>query len=75
MYILGWSIPETDSDQVELIRSSVGDSLRRLRRLTVVNRAAGAEYYNRVASLFHVDRSSLRVFNSGFCDFAFHCHD
>jgi len=56
VYILGWSIPETDSDQVELIRSSVGDSLRKLRRLTVVNRAAGPEYYNRVAGLFHVDR-------------------
>jgi len=70
VYVLGWSIPETDTDQVCL----VGDALRRRRKppkcLIIVNRGAQIEYFDRMASTFGLSPAAIRVFNAGFADFA-----
>ena len=70
IYVLGWSMPETDTDQVCLI----GDAIRRRRRplehLTIVNSGAQIAYFDRVASTFGLPPAAIRVFNAGFADFS-----
>jgi hypothetical protein len=69
VYIIGWSLPETDKDQESLIRCSVGNRQRPIASLTVVNSGAGPAYFRRVADVFGVSESSLRIFNAGFAAF------
>jgi len=70
VYVLGWSIPRTDTDQECLIRSMVGKRGRPFKRVTVVNASAGVEYFRRVEDIFGVDRGAVRAYNAGFRDFA-----
>ena len=69
VYVLGWSMPQTDTDQVCL----VGDAIRRrskpLECLTIVNSGAQIEYFDRVASTFGLPPARIQVFNGGFADF------
>jgi hypothetical protein len=69
VYILGWSVPRTDSDQECLIRSTVAKRAKPFRRVTVVNLRAGVDYFKRVKDIFGVESQILRVFNSGFQEF------
>jgi hypothetical protein len=70
VYVLGWSVPRTDTDQECMIRTVVGKRSRPLRQLTVVNFSAGADYYARVQEIFGVERSAVRTYNAGFRNFA-----
>lgn len=66
IYVLGWSVPETDEDQKQIIRSAIAKSAP---VVTVVNRDATPEYFESVANLFDVDKNQLTIFNAGFGDF------
>lgn len=70
VYILGWSIPRTDTDQECLIRSMVAKRSRPFRQVTVVNAFAGADYYRRVADIFGVEQDTVRTYNAGFREFS-----
>lgn len=70
IYILGWSMPKTDNDQETAIRRAVNERNETVERITVVNRGASPDYFERVANVFGVEKSQLRVFNSGFHEFA-----
>jgi hypothetical protein len=67
--VIGWSVPETDIDQAELIERTVKARNKPLQSLTVVNRNAPSTYFERLARLFGVDSRSLRIYNSGFIEF------
>ena len=69
VYVLGWSIPRTDTDQEQLIRDAISKRTTPLARVTAVNLNAGVEYFRRVQQTFGVDGGSLRVCNSGFRQF------
>jgi len=68
--LIGWSVPATDRDQAELITAAVGSRKKPLKRLTVVNRGEHVTYFERVATLFGANPSSMSICNSGFVDFA-----
>jgi hypothetical protein len=71
VFILGWSIPRTDVDQECLIRKAVSKRAAPFRRVTVVNRNAGVEYFKRVKDIFGVaDQNLLQICNSGFEEFS-----
>jgi hypothetical protein len=67
VYIIGWSIPQTDEDQREMIRESIRG--RTLQQLVVVNRGAPPAYFFGVADLFGVDIKDMKIYNNGFCDY------
>ena len=69
-FILGWSIPRTDTDQECMIRSAISRRATPFRRVTVVNRNAGVEYFKRVKDVFGVGVQNLRIWNSGFEEFS-----
>jgi hypothetical protein len=69
VFVLGWSIPETDREQADLIRECVAKPRVQIQRVTVVNYGQPPEYFFRVAGLFGVDPRSLRIYNAGFCRF------
>lgn len=68
--VIGWSVPETDIDQAELIERAVKRRSKPLQSLTIVNWKAPRTHFDRLAGLFQVDSRSLRRCNSGFVDFA-----
>lgn len=70
VYVLGWSIPRTDTEQECLIRHCVGKRSRPFQQVTVVNLSAGVDYYSRVQGIFGVERKAVRTHNTGFCRFA-----
>ncbi len=67
--VIGWSVPETDRDQADLIKSAIGERPRPLKLMTVVNQGATATYFQRVAALFCVDAPLMHIHNAGFADF------
>jgi hypothetical protein len=69
VYILGWSLPKTDEDQEHLISSAVEERQASVERVTVINRNGPPEYFERIACVFGVKRSQLRIFNAGFVEF------
>ncbi|MDA2923976.1 hypothetical protein MYX65_04860 [Acidobacteria bacterium AH-259-L09] len=68
--VIGWSVPETDIDQAERIERGAKRRSKPLQSLTIVNRNAPPAYFERLARLFEVDSRLLRIYNSGFVDFA-----
>jgi hypothetical protein len=70
IYVLGWSLPKTDSDQEYMIRSVVSRRATPFQRVTVVNLAASVDYFRRVQDIFGVEQSAVRTYNSGFREFA-----
>ena len=66
IYVIGWSIPKTDEDQICLIRQAAGERTKAFDSITVINKAAKPEYFRRVASTFRVGESDLQIFNAGF---------
>jgi len=70
VFVIGWSVPETDIDQADLIERAVGERRKPLQSLTVVNWNAPSTYFDRIARLFQIEPRRLHVYNSGFVDFA-----
>ena len=70
VFVIGWSVPVTDTDQAALIERAVGERRKPLRSLTVVNRNAPAAYFDQIARLFQIDSRRLHEYNAGFADFA-----
>jgi hypothetical protein len=73
IFVIGWSVPETDLDQADLIATAMRRRLEQkksMERITVVNRGAATVYFQRLAELFRVDAASLRIHNTGFVAFA-----
>jgi hypothetical protein len=69
VYVIGWSVPESDGDQLCLVRSAVGERSKPFTRLTVVNWGEEPQYYSRIADVFGFPQSQIQIFNRGFCDF------
>lgn len=70
VYVIGWSMPESDADQLCLIRSAVGKRGKPLTHLTIVNWGGEPEYFRRIADVFGFPQSRMQIFNGGFCEFA-----
>jgi hypothetical protein len=69
VYVLGWSIPRTDTDQECLIRNAISKRTTAFRRVTVVNLRADVEYFKRVKDIFGAADQALEICNSGFREF------
>lgn len=69
-YILGWSMPKTDRDQLELIKGAIAARKRPIERVVVVNWGESPEYFSYVQETFGVAESNLEKHNVGFRDFA-----
>jgi hypothetical protein len=67
VFVIGWSLPETDHDQQELIKDAVGRRSKDIRRLTVVNYKASAKYFEDVKGVFKP--RDTREFNDGLPSF------
>lgn len=67
--ILGWSMPDTDADQEDLIRAAVARRHSHFSRVVAVNFNAEQSYYSRVANVLGVPSSKLEVYNDGLQDF------
>jgi hypothetical protein len=66
VFVVGWSIPKTEADQLNLIRQAVKSRAGGPVRLTVVSRHSPREYFERVATVFGVLKGDVQVFNDGF---------
>jgi hypothetical protein len=69
IFVIGWSMPASDTNQVELMSEAVAARSAPLQRVTVVNRGEHPTYFSRIAKVFDVDHSALCIFNDGFADF------
>ena len=69
-YILGWSLPKTDRDQLDLIKRAVAARRGHIGRVVVVNLDAKPDYFGHVQETFGVAKSNLEIHNAGFRDFA-----
>jgi hypothetical protein len=69
VFIIGWSLPATDVDQVALIREAVMRRSHPFQRVVAVNYGADESYYCRVADVFGVRRENVESFNTGLNDF------
>ena len=71
IFVIGWSMPASDTNQVQLMSEAVAARSAPLQHVTVVNRGEDPTYFSRIANVFGVDHSALRIFNDGFADFVF----
>jgi hypothetical protein len=69
IFVIGWSMPTSDTHQVEVIGEAVTKRHASLQEVTVVNRGEDPAYFSRIATVFGVQPSALRIFNDGFADF------
>jgi hypothetical protein len=69
VYVLGWSLPETDLDQAVLISTAAAKRKNAFERVTVVNLGGPPAYYSRIGSIFNVKDESIRIYNAGFSQF------
>jgi len=68
-YVLGWSMPASDKDQVALVRRAVARRRKPFKRIVVVNREAKDNYFRRVAAAFGVTARHITRYNDGLEDF------
>lgn len=68
IFVLGYSFPKTDRDQLELVRTAIEKRKAPIRRATVVNFKAPKEYFDEIEAL--LKPREMRCFNDGFADFA-----
>jgi hypothetical protein len=73
IFVIGWSMPVTDQDQIGTIRCCIAEREEPLESVTVINRGERPEYFQRIADTFGLTRSALRIFNNGFSDYVQHC--
>lgn len=69
VYVFGWSMPWSDKDQMQLIRSAVASRKKPLRRVVAVNWNAANNYYHRVADVFGVSPKTVNRYDEGLRDF------
>jgi hypothetical protein len=69
IYVIGWSMPKTDEDQMQFINDAMKSRTTPLQRLTVVTYSPAVDYIDRIAATFQVPRASITVFNEGFVPF------
>jgi hypothetical protein len=55
VYVIGWSMPSTDSEQVEIIEESFKKRRKPIERVTVINYNAESNYFDRVGKICGVD--------------------
>ena len=67
--IIGWSLPETDKDQENIIRSAIAKRSKPIARLTVISRSSPPEHFSRFSKIFDLPKKNVRVFNAGFESF------
>jgi hypothetical protein len=67
VFVLGYSFPKTDRDQMELLRTAVSARKAPIDSVTVVNFRASATYFDDIESLLKPQR--MQRFNDGFADF------
>ncbi|MGZ5441477.1 MAG: hypothetical protein ACXW5U_07310 [Thermoanaerobaculia bacterium] len=70
IFLIGWSMPATDKDQVALIRAAVRQRQRPFERVVAVNYRAGDSYYRRVARILGVSLARVERFDNGVLEFA-----
>jgi hypothetical protein len=68
VFVLGYSLPQTDQDQRDLVKRAVKERDAPIRRLTIVNLNECTEYFDEVQDL--LEPQETRRFNDGFVDFA-----
>jgi hypothetical protein len=68
IFVLGYSFPKTDRDQLDLVRTAIEKRTAPIRRATVVNFKASKEYFDEIEAL--LKPREMRCFNDGFADFA-----
>jgi hypothetical protein len=69
VFVVGYSLPTTDVQHDALIRAAVTSRSVGFRRLVIVNYAANADYFRRVAAIFSFPEQRVEIFNSGFLNF------
>lgn|SRR6266545_835016 len=69
VYVIGWSMPSTDKDQVEIISQSIQERIKPLERVTAINFNAKPEYYEELGRVFDVDDLNLIRYDKGFCEY------
>lgn len=67
VYVIGWSMPLTDRDQVEFISKCMEERMKPLERVVAINYKARKGYYDDVARVFAVNDSRLVTHDTGFC--------
>ena len=68
IFVLGYSFPKTDRDQMDLVQRAMNKRKAPISRATVVNFKAPQEYFAEIEDL--VKPREMRCFNAGFVDFA-----
>lgn len=69
VYVIGWSMPASDRDQVEFMTKCVEGREKPLERVVAINYAARPGYYDDVSRVFGVTGSRLAVYDRGFCEY------
>lgn len=69
VYVIGWSVPDTDRQQCELVRETMLRRANVLEKLTVVTFGAKEEYFRKVAELFSTSENAIERHNRGFVEF------
>lgn len=71
IYVIGWSMPATDVEQVEIIREAIKKRIKNLEQLSIINYKAEAAYFDRMREIFGVSVQRLEISNNGFCEHVF----
>lgn len=68
IFVLGYSFPKTDRDQIDLLQTAVNERKAPISQATIVNFNAPQEYFEEIEDL--LKPREIRRFNVGFADFA-----
>ena len=78
VYVIGWSVPDTDRQQRELVHEAMRRRATALEKLTVVTFGATDDYFRKVAELFSTPEKAIERHNRGFVEFVMggdnYCH-
>jgi hypothetical protein len=69
IYVIGWSAPRTDGNQLGLIGDAVRRRSSRPMSLIAINYRAPCSYFDMMEDSFAVNRTGITRFNEGFCEF------
>lgn len=72
-YVIGWSLPPTDFNQIEVIQNAMRRRSHAIDQITVVNYGAPPKYFDDIAAVFQIKPSQIRKYNSGFEDYLDRC--
>ncbi|MBZ5694073.1 MAG: hypothetical protein LAN36_01800 [Acidobacteriia bacterium] len=68
--VVGWSMPESDSDEVRLVQDSLKEASG-VKEVTAVNISQPASYFERVAAVFGIQQQRLHISNDGFPSYVY----